>query len=296
MNTFIRKFYLLHTIRQENKKGNQPSLEFLISNLNERFSEEKLASSNRTISRDLKEIRNEFKIDISYENRGYKINDEDFQNSILTNTIEALEIFTSVNFTTGMPDFVIAENRKPTGLDNFHFFVKAILENSNVGFFYQKYFPEEKSKVQISPYALKESKNRWYLIGVKKGENELKSFGLDRITLPAKEDSKFKPRFGVDEIEQHFVDSFAMFTDGEIENIKLKFDKRDGNYIQSFPIHSSQKIEENENSVTVHLKIRITLDFMMELMSRAWSVEVLEPIWLREKLAGIFKEAVERNL
>jgi hypothetical protein len=33
----------------------------------------------------------------------------------------------------------------------------------------------------------------------------------------------------------------------------------------------------------------------MELMSRSWSVEVIAPLSLRQKLHEIYKEAMERN-
>lgn len=275
--------------------GRNPSIGFLIRKLEERFVEEKTGFSERTIKRDIAIIRNEFHIEVRYENGGYFIDEESVDNSIITDTVEAFEIFSSVNLQTGMPDFVLAENRKPTGNEHFHFLVKAILANSEISFIYRKYFPEEESQIFVAPYALKESRNRWYLIGVKRGENELKAFGLDRISFPAREDRKFKPKFSVEEVKAHFADSFAMFTDAEVEKVILKFDKRDGNYIKSFPIHPSQTLTEDKNSVTVTLQIRITLDFMMELMSRAWSLEVIEPLSLREKLAGIFKNAAGRN-
>lgn len=295
MEKVIRKFYLLQIIRSENRKGLRPSISFIISKLEDRFVDSKTAISERTIKRDIKEIRDELHIPIRYIGHGYEIAEDEYENSIVSNTVEAFEIFSSVNLQTGMPDFVLAENRKPTGNEHFHFLVKAILANSEISFIYRKYFPEEESQIFVAPYALKESRNRWYLIGVKRGENELKAFGLDRISFPAREDLKFKPKFSVEEVKAHFADSFAMFTDAEVEKVILKFDKRDGNYIKSFPIHLSQTVTEDKNSVTVTLQIRITLDFMMELMSRAWSLEVIEPLSLREKLAGIFKDAVGRN-
>lgn len=295
MKKYLRIFYLLQLLRNENRRGKNPSIEFIIRKLEERFVEEKTGFSERTIKRDIAIIRNVFHIEVRYESGGYFIDEESVENSIITDTVEAFEIFSSVNLQTGMPDFVLAENRKPTGNEHFHFLVKAILANSEISFIYRKYFPEEESQIFIAPYALKESRNRWYLIGVKRGENELKAFGLDRISFPATEERKFKPKFSIEEVKAHFTDSFAMFTDAEVEKVILKFDKRDGNYIKSFPIHPSQTVTEDENSVTVTLQIRITLDFMMELMSRAWSLEVIEPLSLREKLAGIFKNAAGRN-
>ncbi|MDD3771731.1 MAG: hypothetical protein PHC38_03640, partial [Weeksellaceae bacterium] len=164
MKKYLRIFYLLQLLRNENRRGKNPSIEFIIRKLEERFVEEKTGFSERTIKRDIAIIRNEFHIEVRYESGGYFIDEESVENSIITDTVEAFEIFSSVNLQTGMPDFVLAENRKPTGNEHFHFLVKAILANSEISFIYRKYFPEEESQIFVAPYALKESRNRWYLI------------------------------------------------------------------------------------------------------------------------------------
>ena len=89
--------------------------------------------------------------------------------------------------------------------------------------------------------------------------------------------------------------SFAMFTNGPVEEVILSYDTRDGNYVEAMPIHSSQKITRKGDRVIVTLNIMITLDFIMELMSRSWSVEVIAPLSLRHKLNEIYKEAMKRN-
>lgn len=237
----MRIFYLLHIIRNENHLGRNPGLEELIRKLQERFPDEKTGFSERTIKRDFEQIRNNLHINISYRNGGYCANEDDFENSVIAGTIEAFEIFSAVNLQTGMPDFVIAESRKSSGVEHFHFLVKSILKKEQVSFYYEKYDSGEKTFYEIAPYALKESRHRWYVVGIKKGEIILQSFGLDRISELAKGNGRFKPEFNLDTVKQHFADSFAMFTNGKTENVVLKFDKRDGNYIKSFPIHPSQK-------------------------------------------------------
>ena len=75
----------------------------------------------------------------------------------------------------------------------------------------------------------------------------------------------------------------------------LSFDNRDGNYIETMPIHHSQKLRREKDRTIVELFIHITLDFIMELMSRSWSLEVIEPELLRHQVRAIFKEAAKRN-
>src|SRR5690606_41294675 len=70
---------------------------------------------------------------------------------------DALPIF---NLRTGMPDFVIAENRKSNGIVHFHFLVKSILNRDFVRFYYQKFDSEEKKFYEIVPYALDRKSTR----------------------------------------------------------------------------------------------------------------------------------------
>ena len=89
---------------------------------------------------------------------------------------------------------------------------------------------------------------------------------------------------------------FAMFTgNGKPERVVLSFDHRDGNYVEAMPINHSQELRREDDRTIVELKINVTLDLIMELMSRSWSIEVIEPKLLRTQLRDIYKEAMKRN-
>jgi len=131
------------------------------------------------------------------------------------------------------------------------------------------------------------------LLGLDREKNP-KAYGLDRINELEVQDKTFRKNIQIDWNEMYKY-SFAMFTDQPVENVVLSFDQLDGNYIEAMPIHTSQTITRQEERVIVKLKIRITLDFIMELMSRSWSVEVIAPLRLRQELHDIYKGAMKRN-
>ena len=54
-------------------------------------------------------------------------------------------------------------------------------------------------------------------------------------------------------------------------------------------------IENIENGVRVTLKLKTTPDFIMEIMSRAWSLKVIKPVSLQLEIAKILKGALLRN-
>ena len=69
----------------------------------------------------------------------------------------------------------------------------------------------------------------------------------------------------------------------------------EGKYIKSLPLHHSQTIiEDDENSVTVKIKIHITHDFIMKLLSHGANVKVCSPVSLKEEIIKCYKKAMEQ--
>lgn len=252
-----------------------------------------------TFKRDLYDIKKEFKIEIKYDrkNKIYQLINFSIDDSRIEFLINSFKIFSSLINSSGLPNYILPENRKANGIKHFTTISEAISKNKFIVFDYFKFDTNKTETKKVKPFAIKESRNRWYLIGSYEDKTEIRAFGLDRITNLYEIDQKFKNKPSIIEINNYYKDSFAMFTDKKVEFVKLSFDLRDGNYIKSFPIHSSQKCELNhdKNRYIITLNIRITLDFIMELLSRSWSLEIIEPIHLREKIASIFQEAYERN-
>lgn len=297
-----RQILIIRKLISETGKQNYISKPELIEYLESTLVDyEKINLSNSTIDRDIKNIKEFFNIPVTYSKKhnGYCIdNDFSISDSPQIQTIlESFEILSSLNKYGGMPDFVIPEKRKSAGTEHFTFISTSIRDQKNISFQYFKYDTNSKSEYTISPFALKESKNRWYVIGFKNDQKQLKAFGLDRISNIFSLNTTYKEKVKVEDIINYYMDCFAMFSAQEKpEKIVLWLDYRDSNYIKSFPIHHSQKIvKETEHGTQFELYIKITLDFLMELMSRAWSVEVIEPLALRAKLNVYFEDAFRRN-
>lgn len=264
-----------------------------------KFSDEIFNYVDITFKRDLSDIRTDFNIEIVYNRKVkvYQIDSLKIEDSRLDLMLNSFKVYnTFLGFET-LPEHIIPEKRKSNGLENFAIISEAIANKMFVKFDYFKFDSNINEYKKVKPFALKESKNRWYLIGSYENKEDFRAFGLDRISNLFIIEQKFNKFPEVEIINDYYIDSFAMFTEGEVEKIVLSFDLRDGNYINSYPIHHSQKSEFNneKNRYIISLNIKITLDFIMELMSRAWSLEVIEPLHLRQQMATIFEEAYKRN-
>jgi len=255
--------------------------------------------SDKTLKRDITDIKLYLGLSIEYDyiRKGYYIPEDEIQSSTIENTLDSFFILNSLGGDTGKPDFIYPEKRKPIeGNANFALLKKAIEKTELVEFDYHKFFPDEIDTRRVQPHALMQSRNRWYLLGFDQlNVTQSRSFALERISNLTLLGIKFAKDCSID-WQEKYKDCFAMFTsEAPSQKVVFTVDQRDGYYVETMPIHHSQKLYRNGERVRVELNIEITLDFIMELMSRSWTLEVLEPISLRETVHQILVDAETRN-
>ena len=89
---------------------------------------------------------------------------------------------------------------------------------------------------------------------------------------------------------EYFAGSFGIIADQHVEpqTVKLKVSAGQANYIRDLKMHESQEeIERNDEYSIFAYRLRPTFDFMQEILRNGEDIEVLEPLWLREEMAGI---------
>lgn len=237
--------------------------------------------SKRTLQRDLKEIRNVFGIDIEYSkpNKGYFIIQNENENLNFQRMMEAFDMFNSLNLAQDLTPYIHLEKRKPQGTENLYGMLHAIKNKLKIKYTYHKFWEKEFSQRLIEPLALKEFKNRWYIIAKDNKDNEIKTFALDRISNLEITSQKFVYPKDYN-IEDNFRYSFGIMggTDKEPQEIVLSFVPFQGKYIKTLPLHHTQEIlKDTENELKVKLKVFITQDFIMELLSFADNMKVIKP-------------------
>lgn len=290
----LRYLFIMRYVRNHPYCSIKEIVDYIERQFSERGETKFSGLSSKTISRDIKEISETFKLSIDFcrSNKGYSIPQDEQQDPIVDQLMENLELL-HIGIDGGLPDFVQPEKRRSRGTEYILPLKNPIAGNKAVKFNYKKFFPNVTEAKSVQPYMLKESRGRWYLLGLDAEKNP-KSYGLDRLNELEILDKRFRRNSEIDWNEM-YKHSFAMFTNEPVEKVVLSFAERDGNYIEAMPIHSSQIITRENDRVIVTLTIRITLDFIMELMSRSWSIEVIAPLSLRQQMHEIYKEAMERN-
>ena len=143
----------------------------------------KITTSQRTFQRDLDDIRSLYNIEISFvpAEGVYRLVSED-QSDVHTRMLEAYSTYHALSFSQELSQFIHFEKRRPQGQEHFYPLLRSIKKRSVVTFTYQKFSEDEPSQRQLEPYALKEFRSRWYVIGRDKSDGNVKTFGLDRMS------------------------------------------------------------------------------------------------------------------
>jgi predicted DNA-binding transcriptional regulator YafY len=254
--------------------------------------------SKRTLQRDLKEIRNVFGIDIEHSkpNNGYFITQNENENMNFQRMMEAFDMFNSLNLAQDLTPFIHLENRKPQGTENLYGLLHAIKNKFKIKFTYHKFWDEEFSQRTVEPLALKEFKNRWYIIAKDSKDNTIKSFALDRLSNLEITNQTFLYPANYS-IEQSYRFCFGIESPNgkEPQDIILSFDPYQGNYIKTLPLHHTQEIlVDNDDELKIKLKLCLTHDFLMELLSFGDNLEVIEPKALVEQIKEVHKNAYKQ--
>ena len=254
--------------------------------------------SLRTLQRDIKEISNNFGIDIEYSRsgKGYHIIQSETENMNFQRMMEAFDLFNSLNLTQDLSPFIDLEKRKPQGTENLYGLLHAIKNKFLIKFDYQKFWDDDISQRIAEPYAMKEFKNRWYLMAKDKKDWKIKSFALDRLSnLEITSKTFIYPENF--HIEEHYRYCFGIIDPNkeELEDIVLSFDPIEGKYIKTLPLHSSQHILiDNEQELRIKLKLFVTYDLVMELLSHGYNLKVLQPESLIEEIRSVHEKAFKQ--
>lgn len=254
--------------------------------------------TQRTLQRDFNEMRRIFGVDIRHsKDLGYYIasinNDELFRyEELLLN----FDILTALNKESRAFGYILPEHHRPKGSEILPLLIKALKENAVVSFDHINIRSGKRANFTVCPYFLKESLGLWYLVA-RDSDDNLRTFGVDRLSNLQFTGDTFERDLSVDP-DSLFKDSFGIWDDPAtpVEEIELSYSCLDGKFLKNNPLHHSQEIlVDTEDEFRIRLRLKITNDFVMALLSRSKSLTVLKPQHLRDRIKLIYQEALTRN-
>jgi predicted DNA-binding transcriptional regulator YafY len=168
----------------------------------------------------------------------------------------------------------------------------AIINRRVLRVLYKDFMSAEPYTIIFHPYYLKQYNNRWFALGLNEETgNPTWTLSLDRIhgiddTAGIYRDSKT-------DWDEYFFDIIGVtrMNDKEIEEIKLLFDSSLAPYINTKPLHATQKEKPTENGLEVRIQVIPNYELESLIMSFGEHVQVLAPGWLAATISARIAKA-----
>ncbi len=258
--------------------------------------------SRRSLQRDLKTLRLEFGIEVSYHHgrNGYYL---DRSRSI---NVESFYRFLEYAQSADLLSETIRDNR--TNLEFIHFesqgslrglehlrdLMFAVRNKRIISFIHYNFVKETRKTYRMHPHGLKEYQNRWYVVGELPGIDNPLKFGIDRIESLAVEEQTFErnPDFDIQDLFDDVVG--LSHTESQKETVVLHLTPLQGKYVKTLPLHASQQIlHEDDQGVKIQIRVKPNFELIQKLMTHCDMVTVLQPQWLADRLKAIYQSALQ---
>ena len=172
------------------------------------------------------------------------------------------------------------KNELLTGIQWLDVLYKAIVAHTPVQLTYQSFKARQANDIIFYPYLLKEYRNRWFILGMKKQGKEVVTFALDRIqAITSLPDEPFRHHRQFD-AQTYFSDIVGVTRNVADTPTLITFlaDHYQAPYIKTKPIHPSQKIiEESKEGVTFSIDVIPNFELERELIGFGEGLKILSP-------------------
>jgi predicted DNA-binding transcriptional regulator YafY len=187
------------------------------------------------------------------------------------------------------------KNEGLKGLEYIDTLYQAIIKKCAVELCYQSFKARTANLFNFHPYYLKEYRNRWFVIGVKKRDTPILTLALDRIISIKECHAKYVPKdkFSL----PHFLNDVIGVTvnpNGEAEKVLLQVDYETAPYLLTKPMHHSQQVVEKlPNGMIISLTVQLNFELEREILGFGDRMKVLAPEKLKRRIRDTFENAID---
>lgn len=181
----------------------------------------------------------------------------------------------------------------PSAREFLSIVIDALKEFRQIKFTYQPYSRLSATHdIIVEPYFLKIFRQRWYITGKNIKENKIKTYALDRMKNVIVLQEQFDIPADFDPEEYTKYSYGIIFSQGEVKNVAIKTDSRQAKYLRALPLHSSQQEMIHDSYSIFNYKLRITPDFVQELLSLGPNIVVIDPPELKAMIITSLEESL----
>ncbi len=278
---------------------------------------EKLEASDKTIYRDIQELRDLYQAPICSNKQGYYYDPASagsfelpgtwFSDAELQALLAAQQLLSQIQpglldeQITPLKQFIInmlSQHGHPPNdalqririlgigqrSSNPQHFIKvaqALLDRQQLTITYQKRTEQQRSQRTISPQRMTHYRDNWYLDGWCHTKKALRTFSLDSIQQIA-----VTPEAAIDipqqQLQQHLETAFGIFAGSADKTALLLFNQQRGRYIEKEQWHPNQQGEWQGDSYQLRIPYHNPTELIMDILKYGADVEVIAPEALRQ--------------
>lgn len=177
--------------------------------------------------------------------------------------------------------------------DKFTKLLTAVINSYEIELTYEKLNGEVSDRI-LQPLGLVYKRGVWYLVALRPDRKEYRTFRVDQILIANIKNRQFVYPDDFS-LATHIGSSWGVFTNDEVQKVKLKFSSKVASRFKSQCYHRSQEILDKfpDGSIIVGLEICGLIELKGWLLQWGKEVEVLEPIYLQQMLVEAAREIVE---
>ncbi len=223
----------------------------------------------------------------------YYIEDVDVHNESVTNwLLNSAAMSNVLSGSREVSNRIFLED-VPSAREYLSVVIDSLKENIAIKFTYQPFSRSNATPdIELEPYFLKIFRQRWYVTGRNVKEDKIKTYALDRMKDVILGQEQFAMPEDFD-AESYFKHSFGIvFSQGEVKHVAIKTSARQAKYFRALPLHSSQQEMIHDAYSIFYYKLRITPDFVQELLSHGPQLTVIDPPELRAMMVTSLQESL----
>lgn len=190
------------------------------------------------------------------------------------------------------------ENTYLKGKEYLAVLYTAIINKQVLNIAYKSFKSTKDEIMELHPYYLKQYNSRWFLFGYNEGYDSISNLALDRVISFTTIHKKYHENKTVN-FEEYFEDVVGVTVSNrtEVNKVLLEIDASLWPYIESKPIHGSQRIiSKKSGKVIIELAVQINYELVTTLLAFGEGVKVMQPDSLKEEMVTKAKAIIKKYL
>lgn len=189
----------------------------------------------------------------------------------------------------------LEKNELLTGLNHIDPLLKAVQKKMVLEITYQSFKARQPSQFIVYPYLLKEFRNRWFVLCMRKDKPDELILALDRMKeireLPQE---RFKDApFNVNRYFENVI-GVTKRLNQPTETVKFRVSHAHAPYVLTKPFHSSQKVLAADHNGTIFsINVVLNMELEKEFLAFGETLEVLSPKFLRSMISRRINKAAQ---